>query len=198
MYNSPFKNKDIDNINRVEPGNTSNAIMNVDNGDPSPSTSFRSFGRRSVSITKNAATPDDYGDIVEADRSKTINVYKDGSLKKTKNIKTGVKDPFSDSTSIEKTTHKYKKDGSLKTTEMKFKEPGQLFSHKMKRYYMPGVQEPTSDKSKIKHLHTEDYRPVSHLSPIRKYKNLKRTVQNLRGDTSQQQRLDEYRRSQGN
>ena len=193
MYNSPFKNKDIDNINRVEPGNTANAIMNVDNGDPSPSTSFRTSGRRSVSITKNAATPDDYGDVVEADRSKTINVYrKDGSLKKTKNIKTGVKDPLS--SPIEKTTHKYKKDGSLKTTEMKFKEADQLFSHKMKRYYMPGVQEPTSDKSKIKHLHIEDYRPVSHLSPIRKYKNLKRTVQNLRGDTSVQQRMDEYRR----
>ena len=31
MYNSPFKNKDIDNINRVEPENTSNAMMNKDN-----------------------------------------------------------------------------------------------------------------------------------------------------------------------
>jgi hypothetical protein len=31
MYNSPFKNKNIDKMNRVEPGNTANTLKNSDN-----------------------------------------------------------------------------------------------------------------------------------------------------------------------
>jgi len=77
MYNSPFKDKDIDNINRVEPENTSNAMMNGDK----QTTKADIVGRR------RSSTTEDQGDGYT---KKTIEVRRrDGSLKKTKVVHKG-------------------------------------------------------------------------------------------------------------
>ena len=84
MYNSPFKNKDIDNINRVEPGNTSNAMINQGPGDPPEKTGTATtviVGKRRSSTTE---------DLEDGYTVKNTEVRrKDGTLKMKKSVTKG-------------------------------------------------------------------------------------------------------------